>query len=71
MNGTKFYLFSVIILRIFEREFSYSAWGFLGDEFNWLHYAVYDLVLNSRVFTFGVFSDGYHVDIIVQCFITF
>ena len=63
------YLFPADILGVLEREPQHALRGRAGDQFDALHDAVDDDVLDAGVFALGVFADEDRVNIVVGGFV--
>jgi len=63
------YLFLSHILSVLKRKPQYALGGCAGNEFDALHDAVDNDVLNAGIFALGVFADEDSVNIVVRGFV--
>lgn len=63
VNGSD--LASAILLGVVESVAGNTLAGLKGNELDALNHTVHDLVLDTRVFSFGVFTDQNSVDVVI------
>ena len=65
------YFLPAISPGIVKSIFGHTTRGSLCDEFDALYDSIHNFMLDSWIFTFCVFTDGYHIHIIIQGLVSF
>lgn len=63
--------FALVLLGIEEGVLGHAQRGVFGDQFDTLHDARNDGMLNAGIFTFGVLANGDEIDVRVRSLVTF
>lgn len=63
------YHFSVVIFSKFKSKLSNTIWCFFSDQLYTLYNTVNNFMLNTRIFTFSIFTNCNNIYIIIECFV--